>query len=1135
MIMRRVLLSALVPALVVLGATVAFAQSLPPGVTQAQVDAALSDLSELYGSPVVRVDQAKAICNEEQYMVECARIGQEHGLFPKERAEQVDTVLAQLKGSVVEKMKACDSIECLVEVATTLAKNIGSADPALARVLELTPERIEKTKIIVEEAKSVGVDFEECQRMDPDTASIKLLRACAKLAKSERIQRYIPEEDRRNVEKSDRTIALKEALERGDISCGDGTIEGCGTFCLNPSVEAREEGREAIPSICRQIAERYFGPEGVGELERAYSTVKEHIKAVREYQIPDEETSETREVGTTSRSVVCPRVDYSPCPPGKYRQESHNEFGCFVLSACIPFNTKTQEEVDDEHTICPALATVTSCRSGEEKVVSFISPECGTYYSCQPVTKEDTSVKYPYTFGSGRVVLSFDEARIYCYESGAGGATARGDKAECGSTFGISVPDMPREKQQCAEFGEGWRPVDQSGNCFNEAMTEYVSPSGVLRVCSETPVYGCSNYMKELGYKGNEGQKEQAWNGSGLRSWIRTDADPARIESLKKVCEDVRSQANVWMGGAGDPSTKDFGMPDPEKCRKASLCAVADYFNGSECSKSTGGQSCASDQYWNGSTCVAREGGTVSGSCSSDLLALLGDGCHSMGNAWFNSGMTSYVLPGTKTVKSCSSDYVSGCSGGSSGKPQCSDGKDNDSDGQTDYPADSGCYGADDWSEAYESTTGSGKTQVWNSYGMQSSIREDADPSRISRLKEACANVKTSATNVWMSGAGTYSSPDFGMPDPDKCAKAAACAADQYFDGATCVSSGAGGGRGGTSSMRRCFYTTASINGRYPGYTVWCEADYYNCHEGSPSGVSVSLTGLTLGAPSSCESGWSSGSGSGGTGSGGGCGMYTTMTSCVAMSACKWENNACTYNSTSGGSGGSCGSGYYWNGSACVSSSSSGSGSSSSCGSNQYWDTRTNSCKSNESACAEAGGSWSSSSNYCTMPNQGSGSTGSSCGSGYYWNGSACAPTSSGSGSCSSSEYWDSSTQSCKPTSSSGSTSCGTGYYWNGSACAPSSGSTSGSGSSCSSTEYWDSSSNSCKSMQSACSTAGGTWDSASNYCRMSTSMVDPKQFAFACPSGQVWNGSYCTMVERTELKSFVANVLSAFSSIFGL
>ena len=87
---------------------------------------------------------------------------------------------------------------------------------------------------------------------------------------------------------------------------------------------------------------------------------------------------------------------------------------------------------------------------------------------------------------------------------------------------------------------------------------------------------------------------------------------------------------------------------------------------------------------------------------------------------------------------------------------------------------------------------------------------------------------------------------------------------------------------------------------------------------------------------------------------------------------------------------------------------------------------------------------------------------------------------------------------------------------------------------SCGAGLYWDSSTNSCKSMQSACADAHGTWDSAANYCRMSMGNPDPKAFAFACPEGNEWNGSYCTPAKRSSVDSMVASVVSAFASLFG-
>ena len=1049
-------------AIFLLGASSAFAQTLLPGVSQEQMDAALAELSELYGSPVVRVDQAKAICNEEQYVVECAKIGKKYGLYPKERARQVDAVLAQLKGNIVEKLKACDSVECLIEVASSIAKSISKSDPELARTLELTKQKVDEKREVVEAAKSLGVDLEECRTMDPDTAPVELLRACAKLAKNETIQKYMPAEDREKIEKTDRTIALKEALERGDLDCGNGTIEGCGTFCLKSSESARAEGVSAIPQVCRDIATRFFGDEGVAELERAYSTVQNHVEAVREYQ--RSERSNANSAGdrgtTTSRGIYCPRVDHTPCPAGEYRQEFRNEFGCFKVGECIPFNTKTQEESAEEGVVCPAMPSVNSCPTGEEKIVSFISPECGTYYSCKPKVEVRPSMKFPYTLGSGRVVVSFEEARMYCYESGSRGASARGDKAECERAFGISVPDMPAEKQ-CAEYGESWRPIDSSGNCFSDTMTEYVTPTGVLRSCSDSPVYGCRNYGGDRS-TGGTGQKEQVWNSLGLRSWIRTDADASRVESLKQACANVSQQAMVWMPGAGDGTNKDFGMPDPEKCRKAASCPSSQYFNGSECSASGSWQSCSTSEYWNGNACIARDGGVVTGSCSSDLISLLGSGCHSRGNAWFNANRTMYVLPGTKTLKSCSTDYISGC-GNSESTPYCSDGKDNDNDGKIDYPADPGCYGLDDWDEASISTTG-GRNQVWNAYGLQSMIREDADPTRIASLKQTCADVKSSSGNIWTAGAGTYSSSDFGMPDPAKCAKAALCTSGQYFDGASCTAVSSGGSnasmQAGCVSAGGTWDSTVN-NCRMPDSSTYSSA---NAQTGC-----TSAGGTWDSATNYCR--MPAGSNSGSCGSG----YYWNGSTCVQ-----------TY---SGSNSGSCGSGYYWNGSMCAQSSS-GSGTGGSSGSDY---------SSMQAGCTSAGGTWNSSSNYCQMPN-----------SGTYNNSSAQQGCSSAGGT------WDSSANYCRMPSSSGSAS------------------SSGSWTSCGSNMYWDSRTSSCQSMQSACTEAHGTWDSTANMCRMPTSLANPETYAFACPKGDTWNGSYCTRTERSSLENMMANVFTAFAAFFG-
>ena len=1147
---------------------------LPEGVTSAQMSSAFEDLGVVYGAPIVRLDQAKAVCNEERYLVDCAEIGKKYGLFSDDRTKQVDALLTEFKGEAVEKLQQCADVACLVEVATSIARSLNSGNPSVARAVELTPQKVGEKRTIVEAAKSLGVDIEACRTMDPDTATIELLRGCARLAKHENVQKYVPQATKDRAGEADAAIALKESLASGQIACGDNTLEGCGNFCLAPSTEARASGVAGIPAVCRQIATQFFGDSGVGELERAYTTsqetfdtltkraqniifktadgrtlsdpssigrymeaaggrgdveavsrgmdffiakgfvtakdrdfalsmvqkvkergpvdfgacradpslcadliseeekgqftamgeiekimrsemakrgiadpsrcssdpsagqscleaaraalpqierlagessqaqsivsdirqkirfgeaglearsrVEERFKTTGDFSMGDRRfgsfneleafcktnaqqcLSETARDGIFSRDVAEEKYGYAiesryntispedmqgrtpyiqdginkeeallqfkqwldnpqgpppvppgadtryspyaqypapypqyqqldprscqfatampiPCKAGEYRQESINELGCPVFGSCIPFSTKTEPpRPDGLKSICPALPTVASCPAGEEKTVEFSSPECGTYYMCRK-----------------------------------------------------NMDDQSPISTSCERYGSGWRGVDSSGNCFGPSMTEYRTANGTLKSCATAPVYGCSSSdVPPAPFPSPSGQREQVWNNSGLRSWIRTDADAARIASLKQACTNVSSQANVWLPAAGTQSSPDFGMPDSGKCAKAASCSSTQYFDGSACVTSTTQTACASGQYWNGTACVTST--TATGSCSSELIGLLGSDCHSMGNGWFNGEMTKYILSGSQTVRSCTTEYVSGCT---------------------------------TWSNTQSCPAG----QYWNS-----------------------------STRV-------------------------------------CESSTAGGG-----GMQKCFYPNATKNGSSVGYTVWCESDYVNCHEGSPSGASVSTSGLSLGGPSSCESGWSS----------------------------------------SGSS--ACASGQYWNGSAFVT-------------------TSTTDTARGQPGCANAGGTWDNAANYCNMP--------TTCPSGQYWNGTACVT---------------STTQ----------TSCASGQYWNGSACQTTSPSDTPS--------TYDSTS-----AQQSCASAGGTWDSAANYCVMPSSSgtytspsnssytppptesytppptTEPAPISYLfCPDGHDWNGAYCTLSPRV---SYMASVWSAFRSLLGL
>ncbi|MEK7101549.1 MAG: hypothetical protein AAB882_00140 [Patescibacteria group bacterium] len=973
-------------------AGVAFAQTaLPEGVTDEQMNSALKDLSAVYGASVVRLDQAKAICNEEQYVVDCAEIGKKYDLFSDARTKQVDALLTEFKGEIVEKMKQCENVACLVDVATSIASRLNSGNPSVARAVELTPQKVNEKRAIVDTAKSLGVDIEACRTMDPDTASVELLRGCARLAKHENVQKYVPQATKDRADGADAAIALKESLANGQTSCGDNTLEGCGNFCLAPSPEARAKGTSAIPEVCRQIASKFFGNDGLKELEDAYSTVQntfntladraqnivfttadgrtlsdpasigrymeevgsrgdvkavsrgmdfliakgfitpedrdfavsmvkkvkergpvnfgecrtdpsrcadlvseedreqftamgevekimrgemekrgitnpsrcssdpsagqscmeaaraalpqierlaetspqaravasdirqkirfgeaglearsrveerfmaegnfsmgdQRFRSIAELEVFCETNSqqclnETARDGIFSKEVATERYEHSidvgynaippenmqrtqftagnfnkeealqqfkqwldnptgpppmppnidsrqyptpypqyprtpidrvgcqyaasipiPCKDGEYRQESINEFGCPSFGSCIPLTTKTEPPRPDGRNICPALPTVESCPAGEEKRISFSSPECGTYYSCRAISKPP-------------------------------------------------VDDQNRTTSGCERYGSGWRSMDSSGNCFNPSMTEYRTTNGALYTCATFPAYGCG----PIGIPPSPtigGQRDQVWNSSGLRSSIRSDASADRIESLKNACANVSSRANVWLPDSGTQSSVDFGMPDPAKCAKAAACSSAQYFDGTACSTTAStlyAQSCGYNEYWNGSNCVqsstatsttgwnsesARQGcasaggiwdsttnycrmpnetqnTAVTGSCSSELIGLLGNGCHSMGNGWFNSEMTKYVSSG-QTVRSCTTEYLSGCTTGTNTQTQTSCPTDQYWNGSicvtstTQTPCPSGQYvnGACAYPSSITTTCSSG--QYWN-------------------------------------------------------------------------------------------------------------------------------------------------------------------------------------------------------------------------------------------------------------------------------------------------------------------------------------------------------------------------------------------------------------------------------------
>src|SRR3989344_1607481 len=262
---------------VLLASAFSFSLIAQAEVSEAQIQGAIQELSTLTGQNIASEDQAKDLCNKEQYLDVCADIGKKHNLYTQEEVKQVNAFLDEVKGKILEDIKSCPDEGCLIRVANELSRKMQTKNSTLATNLNLTAKLIDEKKSVIDAANEAGVSFRDCESMDPDTAPIELLRKCAKLAKDSRVQKYIPEEKRALTDQfSDTTLVLREALAVGKYQCGDNTLEGCGNYCLNPSVSAIGAG---IPEVCKQIATEVFGSDGIKQLESAHQQVGQ----VRDY------------------------------------------------------------------------------------------------------------------------------------------------------------------------------------------------------------------------------------------------------------------------------------------------------------------------------------------------------------------------------------------------------------------------------------------------------------------------------------------------------------------------------------------------------------------------------------------------------------------------------------------------------------------------------------------------------------------------------------------------------------------------------------------------------------------------------------------------------------------------------------
>ncbi|MEK7174786.1 MAG: hypothetical protein AAB722_00395, partial [Patescibacteria group bacterium] len=360
----------------------------------------------------------------------------------------------------------------------------------------------------------------------------------------------------------------------------------------------------------------------------------------------------------------------------------------------------------------PLKLTLADCASSQ------YSTTLSTSVVVKPVSE---GLTFPYKFSNGKSVYSSEEARSYCYANGPGSST--GVAAECETKFGVVYTNITTittssgravyltdafascmakygfsaEAKQIKTWAQSSEPIPWAAlsnaaqtatqKCESEYYGQQTVEAGPT-LCTDgrdndgdgftdSADPSCSVTTTTTG-----GQKEQIWNSLGLKSWIRSDADTARIDQLKAACASVKPNSNVWTPNAGLATSADFGMPDSSKCSRAATCTASQIFDGAACvvyTQTTTGSTACSDgrdndadgliDYPSDTGCYSREdttedipSSTSTNSCDNALTTLLGTGCHYMyndsaGNQTFCDGpMTKSAKRGdTTTTASCTS------------------------------------------------------------------------------------------------------------------------------------------------------------------------------------------------------------------------------------------------------------------------------------------------------------------------------------------------------------------------------------------------------------------------------------------------------------------------------------------------
>ena len=1014
--------------------------------------------------------QTKAECAEkfDANIEQGITLAQKYDIYTPEQ----EKVATTFKTEVLERLRGV-SQDNFEEEILALANKILKEKPALAKTMSLTRQTVNVAETIINTVKEAGVNIQTCQK-SPEDLSREQLIACVKASnnlssKGTTVGDYIPKGNAKAGE-VEQMLALEKSLLAGEYSgLGKISVEEVGQICLKPGSEFIAE--------CDQIAQKFFGDEGVKHLQEA----RQQTTRIKEYYTEGIERMEL--VTPDGQKLIGKGAIRNACSMAFEK----NNLG--LARACGNFAVKNGYATEGEiESGLKVLETFSQKGQGVNFDDCRFNPE-----SCREFLPDDFRSQFDSQFEIFRIMsesIGFDPARCEnSYDPDIGKRCLEGAKKALSR-----VEEIAQKSPEARRIVDEIRGHITEGERMSERRDEFnqdssrggnAGPGGCrgpeecFKYCSQaTNSAECISFgaKSQIFDQNTAAQKFNMVNernekfGQEIDPGFNRYPYPQQPVGPSPECFAAISSGDFAKAKTACASTTEnypkpiaepfpvcpaYSMPSPcpegqmrqaasdaRGCMAYGACVAIEGYRPID----TTPKSCPSGQYWDGRSCMANT--------EQNPNTITNTPCPA-GQYW--DPARQMCQSSTQTYKQCdwSIDYLKMSTNTCVARSTCSITSNPDYNSQE-------CQGV----RGSTPTTQCSSGQWW-------------DPTT-----QSCRS-----STVPTVGSCDYST-QYWKASTSQCQPRTNCydTANPDYNSSECqgvrgttqpVSSGCGsfGTQAACQASPGCGWANGACGGNMMTNTTCSSGQYWYTPPGGGAGY---CTGNPSGS-GTCPAGYHPHSESGGF-----CMNDQENYSGTCYNSAGTSTIACpqqTYTATT------CASGQYWNGTACVANS-------------------TTYTTDPSAACAQGGGTWNTSTNYCQMSST---NTTGQCPSGQYW----FTPPSGGTGycmttsatDCPSGQYWNGTACVSSTTSA---TTCSSGQYWNGSACVSSS--TSGS-SSCTSGQYWDgtacvaNTTTSSSDMSSACAQAGGTWSALSNYCQMPTTSTSGSS---SCSSGQYWDGSAC-------------------------